>query len=108
MSVAAKNSRQFRGVFAESIPFKATVDFASAAAGTGSAVDVAVPGASLGDFVIVSAGIDVADTQLHANVTAADTVTVMSQSNTLSGTVDHASQTITGIILKPGDVFDSL
>ena len=108
MSVANKNSRQFRGLFGESIPFKATVDFASSAAGTGSAVDVAVPGAALGDFVMVAAGIDVADTQLHANVTAADVVTVMIQANTLSGTEDLASQTITGVVLKPGDVFASL
>ena len=108
MAIGSKNSRQFRGLFAESIPFKATVDFASSAAGTGSAVDVAVAGAALGDFVLVAPGLDVADTMLSAEVTAANVVTVMIQANTLSGTEDLASQTITGVVLKPGDVFASL
>lgn len=108
MAIGSKNSRQFRALFAESIPFKATVDFASSAAGTGSAVDVTVPGAALGDFVLVAPGLDIADTQLSAEVTAANTVTVMIQANTLSGTEDFASQTITGVVLKAGDVFESL
>ena len=108
MSAGSKNSRQFRGLFGESIPFKATVDFASSAAGTGSAVDITVPGAALGDFVLVAPTLDVADAQLEGYVTAADTVTVNFQANTLSGTEDPASQTINGVVLKPGDVFESL
>jgi len=108
MSVGQKNARQFTAIFSEVIPFKATVDFASAAAGTGSAVDVDVPGAELGDFVLVSTSLDVADTQVDASVTAADVVTVNMQANTLSGTEDFASQTINGVVLKKGDIFSNL
>lgn len=108
MSVGSKNARQFRDVFGECIPFKATVNFASSAAGTGSAIDVTVAGAALGDFVLVSPSIDVADTQLSAEVTAAGVVTVMIQANTLSGTEDLASQTISGVVLKRGGAFSAL
>jgi hypothetical protein len=108
MAVGSKNARQFTDLFGEVIPFKATVDFASSAAGTGSAIDVTVPGAALGDFVLVAPSIDVADTQLSGEVTAADVVTVMIQANTLSGTEDLASQTISGVVLKRGGAFAAL
>ena len=108
MAVGSKNSRQFRGLFGEVIPFKATVDFASAAAGTGSAIDVAVPGAALGDFVLLAPTVDVEDAQLDGFVTAANVVTVNLQANTLSGTTDLASQTINGVVLKLGNEFEGL
>lgn len=108
MAVGNKEARQFRAVFGQVIPFKATVDFASAAAGTGSAIDVAVPGAEVGDFVMLAPTVDVEDAQLDGFVTAAAVVTVNLQANTLSGTTDLASQTINGVVLKAGNVFESL
>jgi len=108
MTVGYKGARQFTDVFGEVIPFKATVDFGSAAAGTGSAVDVPVAGAALGDFVMVSPSLDVADVQLSGEVTAAGVVTVMIQANTLSGTEDFASQTINGVVLQKGGAFAAL
>lgn len=108
MAVGKKGARQFRDVFGEVIPFKATVDFASSAAGTGSAVDVTVDGAELGDFVLISPTLDVADAQLEGYVTASGVVTVNFQANTLSGTEDPASQTINGLVLKLGDSFSNL
>lgn len=108
MSVGTKAKRQFRGLFGEVIPFKATVDFASTLDGNEDASDVTVTGAAVGDFVLVAPGADVADLGLTAQVTAANVVTVQIWNNT-GGTIDPASQTITGVVIKPnGNLFDSL
>lgn len=107
MAVGTKGPRQFQGLF-DVIPFKATVNFASAVDGNESASDVAVAGAELGDFVLVSPGIDLTDMQLTGTVTAADVVSVV-VSNSTGGTIDLASQTITGVVLKPkANVFAEL
>lgn len=107
MSAGTKNRRQFLHIFDDAIPFKLTADFASTLDGDEAAVDLAVPGAALGDFVLVAPGIDLTDLVLAASVTAADVVTVVVANNT-GGTIDLASQTITGVVLKPGDVFSNL
>ena len=50
--------------------------------GDEAAVNVAVPGAQLGDFALVSMDIDVENLQLRADVTAADRVTVVASNST--------------------------
>lgn len=107
MAVGSKNARQFRDVFGEAIPFKATVDFASVLDGDEDAADITVAGAALGDFVLVAPAVDVTDAQLTATVTAANTVTVV-LSNSTGGAVDLASQTIKGVVLKEGGAFSGL
>ncbi len=107
MSVGSKNSRQFRGLFGESIPFKATVDMGSAAVGEFAAADITVAGAAVGDFVMIAPGIDLTDVILSAQVSAANTVTVVVNNNT-AGIVDLDSQVFTGAVLKAGHVFESL
>lgn len=104
MAVGKKQSRQFQDLF-DVIPFKATVNFASAADAETQPVDVTVAGAALGDLVVVALGVDVADLTLDAQVTAADTVTLTVNNNT-GGAVDLASTTATGIVLKPTNGFD--
>jgi len=99
MAVGTKGSRQFQGLF-ETIPFKATVNFASAADAETQAVEVTVEGAELGDLVLAALGVDVADLTFDAQVTAADTVTCTVNNNT-GGAVDLASTTVTGIVFKP-------
>lgn len=106
MAVGTKGARQFQGLF-DVIPFKATVDFASTLDGDEAASDITVTGAELGDIVLIAPGIDVTDMQLTATVTAADTVTAV-VSNSTGGTINLASQTLTGVVLKPKGVFDSL
>ena len=66
----------------------ATWDAGSIADGDEVAVDITVEGAKLGDFVLASLEIDVADLQLTANVTATDTVTLV-----LSNTGSHTDGT---------------
>ena len=61
--------------------------------GDEAAVEVTVPGAKLGDFAFVSFSLDVADLQITADVTAADTVTVV-LSNSTGGAIDLASGTV--------------
>lgn len=70
-----------------------TWDAASIADGDMESVDVTVTGAALGDFVLVSLGVDTEDLGLVGAVTAADTVTVTLLNNT-GGAVDLASTTV--------------
>ncbi len=72
---------------------EATWNPASILDGNEDAVAVTVPGAVLGDFAFASFSLDVADLVLNANVTAADTVTVVLANNT-GGTLDIGSGTL--------------
>lgn len=101
------NARQFQDLFGSVIPFSQVIDFASVADGDEAASDVTVPGAALGDFVLVAPSIDLVDTILAASVTAADTVTVVLANNT-GGAVDLASQTVYGVVLKRGGAWGNL
>ena len=70
-----------------------TWDAGSIADGNEEALEVTVPGASLGDFVLSSFSVDVADLMLTAAVTAANTVTAVLANNT-GGGIDLASGTL--------------
>ena len=70
-----------------------TWDASSIAAGDEEALEVTVPGASLGDFVLSSFSVDVADLMLTAAVPAANTVTAVLANNT-GGSIDLASGTL--------------
>jgi len=61
--------------------------------GNEEAKEVTVTGAALGDFVLVSFSLDVADLVLDAQVTAADTVTCILANNT-GGAIDLGSGTV--------------
>lgn len=106
MAVANKGARQFQALF-DTIPFKATVNMGSAADAGFAAANIAVPGAAMGDLVMVAFGVDVVDVGVSAQVTAADVVTVTVDNNT-GAAVDLAPTTVTGIVLKPKGVFNSL
>jgi len=71
----------------------ATWDAASIANSAEEAKDVTVTGAVLGDFVLVSASIDITDLTLVGQVTAADTVTCQLLNNT-GGAIDLGSMTV--------------
>ena len=76
-----------------------TWDAASILDGDEVAVEVTVTGAELGDSVLASLSVDVADLVLSAAVTAADTVTAVLANNT-GGAVDLASATLKVRVLK--------
>jgi len=71
----------------------ATFDAGAILDGNEEAKVITVTGAALGDYVDVSYSIDVTDLEVSAQVTAADTVTVIVSNNT-GGTIDLASATV--------------
>lgn len=82
-----------RAVLGGILSGSATLDVASLADGVGATSTVTVTGAALGDFALVSHGVDVAGISVTAYVSAVDTVSVRFQ-NESGGAVDLASTTI--------------
>tara|TARA_R100001230_G_scaffold25546_1_gene20940 strand:- start:3414 stop:3725 length:312 start_codon:yes stop_codon:yes gene_type:complete len=76
-----------------------TWDAGSIGDGNEEALEVTVSGAALGDFVLSSLDVDVADLVLTGAVTAADTVTLILANNT-GGAVDLASTTANVLVIK--------
>jgi hypothetical protein len=92
-------------VLTELIPFKEilfgseTKDWGSIADHQEAAEEVTVTGAALGDFALASMSVDVADLQLSADVTAANTVTCV-LSNSTQGAIDLGSGTLSVMVFK--------
>lgn len=107
-AVSRSQSQQFRGVFSDAIVFTAVVTEASIASGAVSAGDITVPGAALGDFVMLASKSDIADLVVTAQVTAANTVTITLANNT-GGAVTAMSGgfTFNGVVLKAGSMFSA-
>lgn len=82
---------------------EATWNPASMLDGNEEVTTVTVPGAALGDFAFVSFSVDVADLELSAQVTAANTVTV-SLSNNTGGTLDIGSGTLRVKVVHYNDI----
>jgi fructose-1,6-bisphosphatase/inositol monophosphatase family enzyme len=82
----------------------ATYDAASLADGAGATSTITVTGAALGDFAVVSAGVDLAGVTCTAYVSAANTVSFRLQ-NESGGVVDLASTTFRAMVIKR-DHFD--
>tara|TARA_R110002072_G_C7714544_1_gene514325 strand:+ start:403 stop:717 length:315 start_codon:yes stop_codon:yes gene_type:complete len=74
-------------------------DASSIADGDEEALEITVVGAALGDFVLSSLSIDVADLVLSGAVTAADTVTLILSNNT-GGAIDLAAATSYCLVIK--------
>lgn len=70
-----------------------TYDAGSIADGDEEVGEITVAGAALGDFVLASLSVDVADLAITAAVTAANTVTYQLLNNT-GGAIDLASATV--------------
>ena len=79
----------------------------TAVAGAETAVDIAVPGAALGDFVQVGLIEDVEAGALTAQVTAANVVTV-SLVNATGSTITIATADLKGMVQKLGPLFNEL
>ena len=76
-----------------------TWDAGSIADGDEEAKEITVTGANLGDYVLASLSIDVADLVLSAQVTAAGTVTASLLNNT-GGAIDLASATLYVMVIQ--------
>lgn len=86
------------GSFSGILTGSATWDAGSIADGDEEVKEITVTGAALGDFVLVSSSIDVADLGLVAQVTAADTVTAQLLNNT-GGAIDLTSETVRVVVI---------
>lgn len=97
-----------RDCFEALVPLDGSVtwDASSIDDGNEEAKEVTVTGAALGDFVLCSLGVDVADLTLTGAVTAADTVTLVLANNT-GGAVDLASTTAYARVLPRGNVLQA-
>lgn len=84
----------------------ATWDAGSIADGDEEVKEVTVTGAALGDFVLASLSIDVADLALVAAVTATNTVTCQLLNNT-GGAIDLASATVYVRVLPKANVLQA-
>lgn len=89
---------QFQGLF-DVLPFSATVDPGSAAAGAEVSGTITVTGAALGDVVLLAPGVDLQTLILSATVISANTVEWVLMNET-AGTVDLASSTWKGALLR--------
>lgn len=106
-SVRTSQPQQFQGVFSAVIPFTFTADEDSIADQAASQGAVTVPGAALGDFVLVAPEVDVADLLVSATVTATDTVSIVFGNLTAAAvTALSAAPKINGVVLKAGPLFD--
>jgi len=81
----------------------ATWDPGSIGTGANEALDVTVTDAEMGDFAFATHDVDVSDLVSDAQVTAADTVTVV-LSNASGGSVDLASHNVE-VRVYPKEVF---
>lgn len=82
----------------------ATYDAANLIDGAGATGTVTVTGAALGDFALVSFGVDLQGITTTAWVSAANTVSFRLQNET-AGALDLASTTVRALVLKK-DSFD--
>tara|TARA_R100000664_G_C2744553_1_gene132531 strand:- start:176 stop:490 length:315 start_codon:yes stop_codon:yes gene_type:complete len=85
--------------FAKALSGSKTWNAGSIADGNEEALEITVPGAALGDFVLCSLGVDVGDLDLGGAVTAADTVTLVLGNDT-GGAIDLASTTAYCLVIK--------
>ena len=107
MAIQKSGRLQFQDLFDVVGVGAFTADFANAATGSGTfaVLQFTVPGAALGDFVLVGAGIDVIDAALVGSVTIADKVDVVLLNNT-AGAVDLASQKLRVVVLRLNPHYD--
>lgn len=107
---AAPASRQFQGTL-KTLPFTATLLDTTIPAQGAAQADIDVPGAELGDFVLLSIAFDTTGLLIQAAVRAKDVVeiTVFNTEGTDANTTLVAARNINGLVLKPQpNVFDSV
>lgn len=99
MAAGRKGARQFQDLFEEVIPFSATVDPAAFVDDESQVGDITVPGAEVGDAVLIFGGVDMAESILTGYVRAADTVE-WCLAHVGGDVTNLASSTWKGVVLK--------
>ena len=102
MAIQKAGRLQFQDLFTVVGAGAFNINFPSATVGSGTmAVSgaLAVPGAALGDFVLVSPGVDAIDAIVAGHVTSAGVVELTLLNNT-AGAVDLAPANFTVVVLR--------
>ncbi|MGD9590796.1 MAG: hypothetical protein AB7Q37_18665 [Pyrinomonadaceae bacterium] len=107
MAIQKAGAAQFQDIFTVVGAGSFTVDMGNAATGSGTFAvsQITVPGADLGDFVLVAPGVDVTDAAVVGNVTAADKVDIVLLNNT-AGAVNLGEATYRVVVLRLNAQYD--
>lgn len=98
--VSRRGNDQFRGLFTDTWAVTCTLDTANLIAGATTTDTVTIPGVALGDIVLgVSTAVSLAGLQRTAYVSAANTVTIVTQ-NPTAGAVDLAGTTVDVVVVR--------
>jgi hypothetical protein len=90
---------QFRGLVANVIEYEAVWDPANVGSNSFASESMTIPGAALGDMVLVNVDVDLQNLTLFGHVKAADTVDIHLSNNT-AGAVNLPSCNLHIIILQ--------
>jgi len=104
-----KGPKQFQGLF-DVVPFKATLTDTTMTASKAAECSVDVPGAALGDLVLVASGASLQGGLLSAYVSAANVVDIIiyNPEGTDAITPFAGGVAVKGVVLKPkANVFES-
>lgn len=95
------SARQFQALFPKVIPFEVRLTESSIAGGVTSVASITVPGAELGDIVLVTFLLPPSDIRLDAVVTAANTVTLraLNLETTDANTTMSGGKLVKGVVL---------
>lgn len=110
MAIQKAGRLQFQDVFEVVGVGSFTVNFGNAATGSGTFATsgaLSVPGAALGDLVLVAPTLDVTDAALDGQVTSAGVVEVTLLNNT-AGAVDLASMELRVVVLRLNPAYDAV
>ncbi len=95
-----RGNDQFRGIYSDTWSVTATLNTDSLNAGATTTDTVTIPGVALGDVVIgLSTGVSLAGLLRTSYVSAANTVTIVTQ-NPTAGTIDLASTTVRVVVAR--------
>ena len=95
-----RGTDQFRGLFSDTWSVTATLNASSLVDGAGETNTITVPGVALGDIVMnISMGVDVSGISITPYVSAADTVSIRFQNETVT-TINLDSTTVKCVVVR--------
>ena len=98
--VTRRGNDSFRGLFSDTWSVVCTLNAGSLVDGAGETDDVTVPGVALGDIVMnISMGVDVSGISITPYVSAADTVSIRFQNETVT-TINLDSTTVKCVVVR--------
>lgn len=97
--LSRRGTDQFRGLFSDTFSVVATLSPSSLAGGAAENNSIAVPGAKLGDIVLLSFAADITGFIFEPFVSSSNVVTIRFRNDT-AGTLQLASSTVRCVVLR--------